>query len=118
MIAKTTIALLEDGDWAAELTAAELIRWDYEVLWITSSGLLSGDLDLSSVALIVTCKSRWEIERLLKPGVHPPVMTTNDFDLRLGGRILAYLDSAAAAGQQAAAALRPDQMHFRQAGSR
>jgi hypothetical protein len=90
-----TIVLVEDGDWSPESLAGQLIRRHYSILSVRISDLA---LDLHSIrtaAVILTTKTKWEIERVMNRTDHPPVITTDDFDLGLLDRIEMCLRNAA-----------------------
>lgn len=87
-----TIALITDHSWRTEEMAVQLLRWRYSILWLRPFDLAVSGALMQRAALILTTRSRWQIERI--PGqAHPPVVTTDDFDLRLKTRIEACLKS-------------------------
>jgi hypothetical protein len=89
------IALVADRSWSTDAAAAQLIRWGYSILWLTLFQLPTSEPSLRRATLILTNRSRWEIERMLRGAHHPPIITSDDFDLGLRGRIEAYLKSRA-----------------------
>jgi hypothetical protein len=90
-IERITIAMVDDIGWSLDSVAVQLLRWGYRILPVTPWEL---GLDLHGVqtaAVILTRRSKWEIERFMNRTDHPPVITTDDFDLMLRQRIEVYL---------------------------
>ena len=89
---RVTIGLIADRSWRTEEMAVQLLRWRYSILWLRPFDLALSGAQMQRAALILTTQTRWQIERILGPA-HPPVVTTDDFDLRLQTRIEACLKS-------------------------
>jgi hypothetical protein len=90
---RVTIALVADRSWCADDIAVQLLRWHYSILWVRPFDLLVAEPLIKRAALILTNRSRWQIEELLGPAHYLPVVTTDNFDLHLQSRIEAYLKS-------------------------
>ena len=90
---RVTIALVADRSWCADDIAMQLLRWRYSILWIRPFDLAVSEPLIKRAALILTDRSRWQIEEVLGPANYLPVVTTDDFDLHLQRRIEAYLKS-------------------------
>lgn len=88
---RITLAIIEDSSWSGTAIAMQFLRWHYEILCIKPADLFLCGRLIEGAALIVTTRSRWQIERIVGGDNHPPVITTDDFDLGLRARIEAYL---------------------------
>jgi hypothetical protein len=86
-----TIVLVEDDEWSLDSVAVQLLQWHYRILSVRIWELPLGRHGIETAALILTRRTKWEIERFMHRTDHPPVITTDDFDLMLRDRIHAYL---------------------------
>jgi hypothetical protein len=66
-------------------------RWHDRIALLRLSHLAIRPDLVNAGALILTTRTKWEIDRILKSSKHPPLLTTHAFHLALHERIEAYL---------------------------
>jgi hypothetical protein len=88
------IALVEDGNWSLDSVAIQLRQWRYRILPVRIWDLARDLHGIQTAAVILTRRTKWEIERIMNRTDHPPVITTDDFDLLLRDRIETYVRRA------------------------
>jgi predicted CoA-binding protein len=91
---RITIALIEDIGWSLDSVAMQLLQWGYRILPVRPWALRLDLHGIQTAAIILTLRTKWEIERIMNRTDHPPVITTDDFDLMLRNRIENYLRGA------------------------
>jgi hypothetical protein len=90
---QVTIALVADHSWCTDDIAIQLLRWRYSILWVRPFDLPVSEPLMKRAALILTNRTRWQIEETVESARRLPVVTTDNFDLHLQRRIEAYLRS-------------------------
>jgi hypothetical protein len=90
-----TIALVEESGWSLDSVALQLVQWGYRVLPVRLWDLYRDVHGVQKAAVILTRRHKGEIECIMKTPDHPPVVTTDHFDLMLRHRIENYLRHAA-----------------------